>query len=142
MCRLYHIEVEAKASENGPIRGELRIQADGDKISARIPFSALVEPAIRVVPSALVLPRRGSADPYTARLQCQADASCVFFVDQLPPGLDADLKETVLTVRCRPEAFPRDGTQTVVVGARTEDGSVHRLPVKITIFRDGIETNR
>jgi hypothetical protein len=137
-CELYRIKVKVKAPEDGQIQGELRVQTGSAEADVRTPFFATVHPIVYAQPSTVLLPRRGSQEPYTARVHCRADLPCVFSVDKVPSGIQAEMNNSVLRISCQPDSLPPDGTHFLLLSAQNDEGQVFKLMVKVKVFTDGL----
>jgi hypothetical protein len=133
-CQVYRVKLKLQAGGEGEVRGSVLVRGnDGQTTIHSIPFHAAVLPAVRLVPSSVVFPRRGKEDPFSARVFLSSDSPCEFDLRPAPEGFRLEPAGNFLVVRCDPTALPRPGEHTLAVHATAADGETHRLTLTVLI---------
>jgi hypothetical protein len=132
-CRVYDVKLKVQAGESD-VRGSVLVRCGDEKTTIHsIPFYAAVVPAVRLVPSSVVLPRPGNADPFSAEVRLSSDAPCEFALEPAPKDFRLEPDGNSLVVRCDPAAMPEPGKHVLAVHAKAADGATHRLTLTVFI---------
>src|SRR5205085_2420698 len=130
--QVYRVKLEVQAGAEEEVSGNVLVRCgDEQKPIHSIPFSAAVEPAVRLESSSVVLPRPGVADAFSTRVQLISDSPCEFAPGPAPKGFELEPAGKFLMVRCDP-AVAGSGKHTLALDARAADGATHRLT--LTVF--------
>jgi hypothetical protein len=99
-ARVYEATFTITAPPQGPVQGRILVTASDGVRLHETPFYAHIIPRVRVVPSVVVLPQVGSAEPYVTKVICQALEGYQLKIDSVPEGFEANMKGGIVTIRC------------------------------------------
>jgi Protein of unknown function (DUF1573) len=132
-CRVYQVKLRVQAGDKPEVSGSVLVRCGDEKKTIHsIPFYAVVVPAVRLVPSSVVLPRKGNADQFSAQVRLSSDSPCEFALGPAPKEFQLELDGNFLMVRCDPDALPDPGKHVLTVQAKAADGATHQL--NLTVF--------
>jgi hypothetical protein len=130
--QVFRVKLKVQARGEEDVSGRVLVRCGDEKRPIHsIPFSATVGPAVRLIPSAVVFPRPGIADAFSARVRLNSDSPCEFTPGPTPEGFQLEPAGKFLVVRCDPDVIGQ-GKHTLAVEAKAADGATHRLT--LTVF--------